>query len=398
MGRRDFSDLEEEIRETVKNAFDAIDFARIKKDVDDKTADAINEVKTTLKDKSYHYNKKIKEKVKNKYRDMGVTKKEENKMKMYIAKRPAGSISGIIYTVFGAILSGLFGITLISISISSYFISGFSTVQTITLSGLFALFVPSVGLTLKGISLRKRVKRFRQYIRSLNSNNYCSIEELAVSIKKKNKYVMKDLRKMIDLGMFPQGHIDDKKTYFMLSDEVYENYLASQEALKMRNEEELKRQEQLKQEVNDPAKKELRTTIEMGRNHIEQIKSVNDAIPEEEISVKLSRLQNIVAQIFKHVEQNPKKLPEVSKFINHYLPMTLKLVNSYKELNDQPVHGENIKNAKNEIEKTIDIINFAFENLLDDLFEEIALDISTDISVLETLLTQEGLTKNDFEK
>ncbi|OPJ64312.1 5-bromo-4-chloroindolyl phosphate hydrolysis family protein [Clostridium chromiireducens] len=398
MGRRDFSDLEEEIRETVKNAFDAIDFARIKKDVDDKTADAINEVKTTLKDKSYHYNKKIKEKVKNKYRDMGVTKKEENKMKMYIAKRPAGSISGIIYTVFGAILSGLFGITLISISISSYFISGFSTVQTITLSGLFALFVPSVGLTLKGISLRKRIKRFRQYIRSLNSNNYCSIEELAVSIKKKNKYVMKDLRKMIDLGMFPQGHIDDKKTYFMLSDEVYENYLASQEALKMRNEEELKRQEQLKQEVNDPAKKELRTTIEMGRNHIEQIKSVNDAIPEEEISVKLSRLQNIVAQIFKHVEQNPKKLPEVSKFINHYLPMTLKLVNSYKELNDQPVHGENIKNAKNEIEKTIDIINFAFENLLDDLFEEIALDISTDISVLETLLTQEGLTKNDFEK
>ena len=398
MGRRDFSDLEEEIRETVKNAFDAIDFARIKKDVDDKTADAINEVKTTLKDKSYHYNKKIKEKVKNKYRDIGVTKKEENKMKMYIAKRPAGSISGIIYTVFGAILSGLFGITLISISISSYFISGFSTVQTITLSGLFALFVPSVGLTLKGISLRKRVKRFRQYIRSLNSNNYCSIEELAVSIKKKNKYVMKDLRKMIDLGMFPQGHIDDKKTYFMLSDEVYENYLASQEALKMRNEEELKRQEQLKQEVNDPAKKELRTTIEMGRNHIEQIKSVNDAIPEEEISVKLSRLQNIVAQIFKHVEQNPKKLPEVSKFINHYLPMTLKLVNSYKELNDQPVHGENIKNAKNEIEKTIDIINFAFENLLDDLFEEIALDISTDISVLETLLTQEGLTKNDFEK
>lgn len=398
MGRRDFSDLEEEIRETVKNAFDAIDFARIKKDVDDKTADAINEVKTTLKDKSYHYNKKIKEKVKNKYRDIGVTKKEENKMKMYIAKRPAGSISGIIYTVFGAILSGLFGITLISISISSYFISGFSTVQTITLSGLFALFVPSVGLTLKGISLRKRIKRFRQYIRSLNSNNYCSIEELAVSIKKKNKYVMKDLRKMIDLGMFPQGHIDDKKTYFMLSDEVYENYLASQEALKMRNEEELKRQEQLKQEVNDPAKKELRTTIEMGRNYIEQIKSVNDAIPEEEISVKLSRLQNIVAQIFKHVEQNPKKLPEVSKFINHYLPMTLKLVNSYKELNDQPVHGENIKNVKNEIEKTIDIINFAFENLLDDLFEEIALDISTDISVLETLLTQEGLTKNDFEK
>lgn len=398
MGRRDFSDLEEEIRETVKNAFDAIDFARIKKDVDDKTADAINEVKTTLKDKSYHYNKKIKEKVKNKYRDIGVTKKEENKLQMYIAKRPAGSISGILYTVFGCILSGLFGISLIAMSIASYIFSGFSTVESITLGGLFTLFVPSVGLTLKGISLRKRVKRFRQYIRSLNSHNYCSIKELAISIKKKNKYVVKDLRKMIDIGMFPQGHIDDKKTYFMLNDEVYENYLASQEALKRRNQEELKRQEQLNKEVNDPAKKELRTTIEMGRSYIDQIKSVNDAIPGAEISAKLSRLQNIVGEIFKHVERNPKKLPEVSRFINHYLPMTLKLVNSYKELNDQPVQGENIRNAKNEIEKTIDIINVAFENLLDDLFEEIALDISTDISVLETLLTQEGLTKSDFEK
>ena len=136
----------------------------------------------------------------------------------------------------------------------------------------------------------------------------------------------------------------------------------------------------------------------MGRNYINQIKSVNDAIPEEEISNKLYRLENIVTQILDYVENNPKKLSEVNKFTNHYLPITLKLVNSYKELNDQPVQGDNIKNAKNEIEKSIDIINSAFEKLLDDLFEEVALDISTDISVLETLFTQEGLTKKDFEK
>ena len=136
----------------------------------------------------------------------------------------------------------------------------------------------------------------------------------------------------------------------------------------------------------------------MGRNYIDQIKSVNDAIPEEEISNKLYRLENIVTQILDYIENNPKKLSEVNKFTNHYLPITLKLVNSYKELNDQLVQGDNIKNAKNEIEKSIDFINTAFEKLLDDLFEEVALDISTDISVLETLFTQEGLTKKDFEK
>ena len=84
---------------------------------------------------------------------------------------------------------------------------------------------------------------------------------------------------MIDLDMFTEAHIDDKKTYFMLNNEVYENYLNSQEAFKERNEDELKRQEQSNEEINDPEKKELRYTIEMGKNYIEQIKSVNDAIP-----------------------------------------------------------------------------------------------------------------------
>jgi 5-bromo-4-chloroindolyl phosphate hydrolysis protein len=286
----------------------------------------------------------------------------------------------------------------IGYSIFTSFFSVFSTTSFITLGLLFFSFVLSGALALRGISLRKRVKRFKHYVNTLKSNKFCSIEELALSIRKKNKYVVRDLRKMIDLGMFPQAHIDDKKTYFMINDEVYEEYLNSQEALKRRKEAELKRQEELNKEINDPEKRKLRYTLELGNSYIEQIKTANDVINREEISAKLSRLENIVSQIFKYLENNPKKLSEVNKFTNHYLPITLKLVNAYKELNDQPVQGENITSAKNEIEKTIDTINSAFEKLLDDLFGEVALDISTDISVLETLFTQEGLTKNDFKK
>ena len=97
------------------------------------------------------------------------------------------------------------------------------------------------------------------------------------------------------------------------------------------------------------------------------------------------------------VEKNPNKIQEVNKFINHYLPITIKLINSYKDINNQLVQGENIENAKIEIEKSIDLINSAFENLLDDLFEDVVLDISTDISVLKTLFKQEGLTEEDFK-
>ncbi len=399
MGKKDFYDLEDKIRDTVKNAFDAIDFDRLKKDIGDKTDSALNEVKINLKNNSRDFKKKMKNKRYNQYRNVtNIVPKDENKVQRYICKRPAGSISGIVYMILGGLGSSGLGIFLIAYLIIASFKGIFSITNFIILGLLFSFFVLSIALTFRGINLRKRVKRFKQYVSYIDNHSYYSIKELAVATGKNNKFVVKDLRKMIDLGMFPQAHIDDKQTCFMLNNEVYENYLNSKEAFKQRNEDELKEQEELNEEINDSEKKELRYTIQMGKNYIGQIRNVNDAIHIEEISTKLYRLENIVGQIFNYVENNPKKLPEVNKFNNHYLPITLKLVNAYKELNDQPVQGDNIKSAKNEIEKTIDIINIAFEKLLDDLFGEIALDISTDISVLETLFTQEGLTKNDFKK
>ncbi len=84
--------------------------------------------------------------------------------------------------------------------------------------------------------------------------------------------------------------------------------------------------------------------------------------------------------------------------MRYYLPTTLKLVQSYQEFDTQPVQGENITQAKTEIAQALDTINAAFANLLDSLFADDALDISTDISALETMLKQEGLTGSDFQK
>ena len=414
MGKNDFSDLEDQIRDTVKNAFNAIDFAGIKKGFNDKADDTLNEVKSKMKyksddivekmkDKSQKFSDKMEAKLQKQNVNLTrLTKKEKNKYSAYITRRPVGSVAGIVYKIFGYSGSVIFALLLMICSISTLIpitVMPNSTGYIYpTLGVLSVFFAFNIGLSLRGIYLRNRIKRFKEYVKALDGGNYVLIESLSEAVQKKDKYVIKDLRKMIELDMFKEAHIDEDKTYFMLSDEVYNNYLESQEALKKRTEEELRRQEKANAEMNDPQKRELRFTIDMGQNYIKQIRDINDALPEEEISNKLYRLENIVSEIIKHIENNPKKLPEVSKFTNHYLPITLKLVTSYKELNDQPVQGENIRNAKNEIEKSIDIINIAFDKLLDGLFEEIALDISTDISVLETLFTQEGLTKKDFEK
>ena len=155
--------------------------------------------------------------------------------------------------------------------------------------------------------------------------------------------------------------------------------------------------EKLNEEIYNSEKEEIESIIKIGRNYIEQIKNIRKDLYKEEIAIKLDKLGNISNQILIQVEKNPKKIQEVNKFINHYLPITIKLINSYKDINNQLVQGENIESAKSEIEKSIDLINNAFENLLDDLFEDVVLDISTDISVLKTLFKQEGLTEDDFK-
>ena len=96
--------------------------------------------------------------------------------------------------------------------------------------------------------------------------------------------------------------------------------------------------------------------------------------------------------------EHPEKLPDIRRLMNYYLPTTLKLLKAYEEFENQPIQGDNIKTGKQQIEDTLDTINLAFENLLDQLFADDVLDVSSDISVLETMLKQEGLTGSEFEK
>ena len=388
MDRKDFSSLEDQIMSTVKNALNAIDFVNLKRDISDKTEDTLNEFKSKLNE----YNEKIESKYKI------FSKKSTNDISKYISKRPAGTISSILYMLFGVGGSLVFGLSLFILLIGMIFFGGILTDIYIAFGVVFVFLAVSLGLFFRGLNLRKRIKRFKKYVRFIEDNTYCLIKDLAKFAKEKEAFVIKDLNKMIDLGMFIEGHIDEEKTYFILNDEVYGDYLnlKKQQIAKESNKEKVK--EESNDNINNSEKDQLKDMLEIGRKYIDQIKAVRNELYKEELAIKLDKLQNIANQILDYVEKNPKKQQEVNKFINHYLPITIKLINSYKELNNQLVQGENIRNAKSEIEKSIDLINTAFENLLDDLFEDIALDISTDISVLKTLFKQEGLTEEDFKR
>ena len=142
-----------------------------------------------------------------------------------------------------------------------------------------------------------------------------------------------------------------------------------------------------KRQQMDP---QIRSMMEAGQAYIQKLRACNDAIPGELVSEKISRMEELTKRIFDRVD-------DIERLMEYYLPTAVKLLEAYEELDHQPVQGENILNSKKEIEDTLDTLNIAFEKLLDDLFQETAWDVSSDITVLKMMLAQEGLTEDDFK-
>jgi 5-bromo-4-chloroindolyl phosphate hydrolysis protein len=123
-----------------------------------------------------------------------------------------------------------------------------------------------------------------------------------------------------------------------------------------------------------------------------EIRRVNDNIPDPELSRKIDRIEEITRHILDYQKKHPEKAAELHNFLDYYLPTTLKILNSYAELDRQGVEGENISVTKERIEGMMDRIVEGFENQLDKLFEGDMLDISSDIAVMERMLSRDGLS------
>ncbi len=158
-------------------------------------------------------------------------------------------------------------------------------------------------------------------------------------------------------------------------------------------------------EVPDPPKEEEKSTgnaeldkmLKDGRLAISELRRLNDNIKDGKISADIDRMEAAAGKIFAHVRENPEKLPQIRRFMDYYLPTSLKILNAYDRMDATGVSGENIDATKGRVAGIMDTIAAAFEKQLDSLFGEEALDISTDISVLETMLTREGLAGEKME-
>ena len=310
---------------------------------------------------------------------------------------------GILKIVGGSVLSSISLLVLLSaliLMLTGASLGGLST--ALTVAGLGG----GVGLIVSGIRNLGWVSRFRTYRRTLGQKTYCTLEKLARSVGKDVKFVRRELLRMIDAGLFLEGHMDKEQTCLITSHETYRQFEQSRLLLEQRQEDQRKAQEAERKAQEEAAKARaakatdprVQEVLDRGNAFIAQIRRCNDALPGEEISGKISRMEDIVRRIFQRAEAHPEVVPDLKKLMDYYLPMTVKLLNAYADMDAQPVRGETIDGSKREIEATLDTLNLAFEKLLDDLFRDTAMDVSSDISVLNTLLAQEGLTEDELTK
>ena len=134
-------------------------------------------------------------------------------------------------------------------------------------------------------------------------------------------------------------------------------------------------------------------TIEAGAEYIRKFDKIEVELAKLDpgLAAKLDEIRGLMNTMFEYVSKNPDKLPKIRRFMNYYLPTLEKLMNTYLELSAEKVKGENITKTLKGIEGILDTIKPAFERMLNDLYEDRAIDISADITVLESMLESEGL-------
>ena len=415
----DWEHFGEEIKQTIQDAIDTKDYSRLNQMVSDTVNHAMDCVSAGIKNGGWYRDPKTGQPLYGNKKNTGSRSGAENQgyrpnqeskmseMRNYSQNRPVPvsprylkgtsvKIGGTFLAATGAVF-GLTSVIFLIITLIGSAITAFDVVSGLII-GIFAVAVISFAvMTYVGVDMVRTVGRFRQYVSVLRDREFCDIKEIASATGRDVRKVLKDVKKMITKGWFCQGHLDEKESCLMVSEHAWNQYTALMEDMKQRKAEEQAAQKKMREEY-DRLSPEVQKIVQAGDEYVRKIKAANDAIPGEVISAKISRMELLVDRIFDRVEQNPDSVNDMRRMMDYYLPTTMKLLEAYEELDAQPVQGENIISSKKEIEDTIDTLNIAFEKLLDSLFQDTAWDVSSDISVLHTMLAQEGLTEDGLKK
>jgi len=142
---------------------------------------------------------------------------------------------------------------------------------------------------------------------------------------------------------------------------------------------------------------EVDTLLDKGQKYIERIREENLKIPDALLTDKLAQLEILCGEIFRTVHDKPEKAPQIRKFMEYYLPTTLKIVSTYRVISERGIGGSEIIEARQRIDDALGTVIKGCQKLLNKLYQDDVLDITTDIDVLEQMLKRDGLTETELQ-
>jgi len=226
-----------------------------------------------------------------------------------------------------------------------------------------------LGLLLGSHWMRRRLRRYAKYQAIAGKKPTVTISQLAAAANVSARRVENDLEQMVQKGFW------GKEAYLDLGRGVLVRTFEAAEGL-------------------EPAQKEAQPApaeAEEGYSgQLRDIRRANDRIADPAISAKIDRLEDLAGKIFRIVEEEPAKKAKASTFLNYYLPTTQKLLDSYADFEEAGVSGGNVSQAKQRIADTMDKIVAGFERQLDQLYQSDAMDVDSDIRVMEQMLRRDG--------
>ena len=250
---------------------------------------------------------------------------------------------------------------------------------------LSVLFFPT-GLLAGGVSLligsavmKRKMRRYAKYLACAGTRDAIPLAHLMKAAEVGEAKAERDLEAMVEKGMWgPDAYLDRGNDILFRTQAAANAYFSA------------KRTGEQRQAAETAAQ-----NADGYEGMLLAIRRANDRIDDEVLSAKIDRLEAVTSQIFKVIQEQPTKKNQASTFLNYYLPTTQKLLDSYADFEEAGVSGQNLDQAKSRIADTMDNIIAGFEHQLDALYQDAAMDIDSDIRVMETMLRRDTATAAD---
>lgn len=240
-----------------------------------------------------------------------------------------------------------------------------------------------VVMLLVSAGMRSAAKKRKRVAAIVGDADHILIDEVAEALPASRGKTERILQRCVDFGMFGEKAYLDMRS----------------DCLVIRGAAPLSKKERAEREAEELAKKMAAENLDEYEKILKELRELNNRIPGEEMSAKISRMEDLTAKIFRLAKEQPEKLGSMRKFMDYYLPTSLKLLRRYEKMDAQGVEGTNIRESKRQIEETMDTMVTAFEKQLDKLFLSESIDISADIAAMQNLMRADGLMENEiFDK